>query len=49
LAEFKIPRRIEYVDAIAVELTGKKPRAWGTEGDESLSKRNEDAPDDDAQ
>jgi long-chain acyl-CoA synthetase len=49
LAEFKIPRRIEFVDAIAVEVTGKKPKAWGTEGDESHFKRNEDAPGDDAQ
>lgn len=49
MAEFKIPRRIEFVDAIAVEVTGKKPKAWGIEGDESDFKRNEDAPEDDAQ
>jgi long-chain acyl-CoA synthetase len=34
MAEFKIPRQIEFVDAIAVEVTGKKPKAWGTERDE---------------
>jgi acyl-CoA synthetase (AMP-forming)/AMP-acid ligase II len=28
LAEFKIPRRIELVDSIPVEVTGKRPRAW---------------------
>jgi acyl-CoA synthetase (AMP-forming)/AMP-acid ligase II len=33
LAEFKIPRRIEFVDSIPVEVTGKKPKAWGTEAD----------------
>jgi long-chain acyl-CoA synthetase len=31
LAEFKIPRQIEFVDAIAVEITGKKPKDWGSE------------------
>jgi acyl-CoA synthetase (AMP-forming)/AMP-acid ligase II len=49
MAEFKIPRRIEFVDAIAVDVTGKKPKAWGTERDEPQSKRNEDAPQGDAQ
>jgi long-chain acyl-CoA synthetase len=49
LAEFKIPRRIEFVDTIAVEVTGKKPKAWGTEADESHSKRDEDPPENDAQ
>jgi long-chain acyl-CoA synthetase len=33
LAEFKIPRQIEFVDAIAVEVSGKKPKVWGSEGD----------------
>jgi long-chain acyl-CoA synthetase len=28
LAEFKIPRRIEFVDAIPVDITGKKPKPW---------------------
>jgi long-chain acyl-CoA synthetase len=30
LAEFKIPRRIELVDSIPVEVTGKRPVAWST-------------------
>jgi acyl-CoA synthetase (AMP-forming)/AMP-acid ligase II len=49
LAEFKVPRRIEFVDAVAVEVSGKKPKAWGTETDESHSKGNENAAEDDAQ
>jgi long-chain acyl-CoA synthetase len=32
LAEFKIPRRIEFVDTIPVDVTGKKPKAWEAEG-----------------
>jgi acyl-CoA synthetase (AMP-forming)/AMP-acid ligase II len=28
LAEFKIPRRIEWTDSLRVELSGKKPKAW---------------------
>jgi long-chain acyl-CoA synthetase len=49
LAEFKVPRQVEFVDAIAVEVTGKKLKAWGTEADESHFKRNEDTPEDHAQ
>ncbi len=28
MAEFKIPRRIEFVDALPVDATGKKPQRW---------------------
>ncbi len=28
MAEFKIPRRIEFVDALPVDATGKKPQLW---------------------
>jgi acyl-CoA synthetase (AMP-forming)/AMP-acid ligase II len=31
LAEFKIPRQLELVDSLPVEVTGKKPRAWKTD------------------
>jgi len=35
LAEFKIPRRIEFVDSIAVDVTGKRPKAWAAAPDQS--------------
>ncbi len=35
LAEFKIPRRIEFVDAIPVDTTGKKPQPWAPAPDQS--------------
>jgi long-chain acyl-CoA synthetase len=35
LAEFKIPRRIELVDAIPVDITGKKPKPWAAAPDQS--------------